>query len=102
MNQYIDIILIKGDWYGMHHGTYPKRLSVNPSLDEPFAVSEGWGHGLCGGYFTLEELVEGEFIKIFDRVESLTVFNKIMSAYENKMDGKKLAVELLSEYGENA
>ncbi|WP_444942766.1 hypothetical protein ACJJIK_11015 [Microbulbifer sp. ZKSA006] len=102
MNKYTDIVVIRGNWQGGHHGTHPKVLSVSPESDEPFGVSEGWGHGLGGNNFSLKELVEKEFIEIFNTKESEVVCLKIKDAYKKGVNQNILAKQLLGELGKNA
>ena len=97
MNTYTDIVVVKGDWQGGHHGSYPKVLSVCLDSEEPFGVSEGWGHGLGGGFFTLKDLVEKKFIEIFNREESKAVYLDVITAYRQGFDQKQLACQLIEE-----
>lgn len=97
MNIYTDIVVVKGDWKGGHNGSYPKVLSVCLDSERPFGVSEGWGHGLDGSFFSLKELVEKEFIEIFDREESKAVYLQVITAYKQSVDQKHLASQLIEE-----
>ncbi len=98
MNEYIDIVVIRGEWQGGHHGTHPKVLSVNPESEEPFGVSEGWGHGLGGGNFSLKDLIEKKFIEIFDTSESSGVYLELVEGYRKGSDQRALAKKLLVQF----
>jgi hypothetical protein len=91
MKEYTDIIIIKGDWIGGNHGSYPKVLSVNPSKEKSFGVSEGWGHGFGGGVFTLQDLIIKKFVNVFNRDESQDIYEQSMMAYRSNIDSKEFA-----------
>lgn len=95
MNKQIDIVVIKGSWQGGHHGVYPKILSVNPESETPFWVSEGWGHGLGGGAFTLKALVAEGVIELFNGPESAHIYAKIVTAYQTGIDQRCLIASLI-------
>ncbi|OEE65874.1 hypothetical protein A1OO_08680 [Enterovibrio norvegicus FF-33] len=55
---YIDI----GDWNGGNNGQYPKIIEWDLEDNErPVNVSEGWGHGLGGGRFSLKAFISSEW-----------------------------------------
>lgn len=102
MSGEVDLVVIKGDWHGGHHGKYPKVFSIDLSSPSPFSVSEGSGWGLGGGNFTLAELFERNIASIFNREESAELFKKLSLAYQEGADSHELARELMKEYGGNA
>ena len=95
MDKFFDIVVIEGSWQGGHHGVYPKVLSVNPESEAPFWVSEGWGHGLGGGAFTLKALVAEGAIELFNRPESAAIYTKIVTAYQAGIDQRCLIASLV-------
>ena len=99
MEKIKNILYIKGHWKSGHDGQYPIVLDVDLSNKEkPFLASEGWGHGLMGSQFSLNELCS--LIESYNKEESKTVYEILKKACEKKMSNEEV-VELLITYVEH-
>jgi len=96
MEKIINLVYIKGHWESGHDGQYPIVLDIDTNnMAKPFLVSEGWGHGLMGGQFSLKNLCP--LIEIYNREESQAIYEILTKACEEKMSHEEV-VELFMTY----
>ena len=95
MKKTTNLVYIKGHWESGHDGQYPIVLDIDTNnMAKPFLVSEGWGHGLMGDQFSLNDLCQ--LIESYNREESKTVYEILKKACEEKMSHEEV-VKLLLE-----
>ncbi|MFZ3185958.1 MAG: hypothetical protein WA173_17665 [Pseudomonas sp.] len=90
---YIDI----GRWDGGHDGQYPKVIAWDLENNErPMSISEGWGHGLGGGEYSLNEFMTSEWFSRLEEPKSQWA-RKIIAGKGATGQKKSVGQELLKE-----
>lgn len=73
------------DWSVGHNGQFPKLIEWDlDDTERPLHVSEGWGHGLGGGQFSLEAFITSEWFDWLNRPNSLWA-KEITSPHKSKI-----------------
>ena len=84
------LIFIQGDWDGGHNGHYPIICELREyDKQNPISLTEGWGHGIGGGYFSFQQFLNTECTNILYKKEALWLNNAIKHVVKNSFDHKK-------------
>ena len=96
------LVAIVGDWNGGSHGKLPITLYYDSeNKEKPFFSSEGWGWGLMGNQYSLQDLEGYNLIEDYNNTESLWVYELLKMFAAKKMNSIEAGEAILTAFPGN-